>query len=172
MTEAPTETKVLLRNGIYSHNGVYRIAIMDYILQDLTGTDTFQVNPGEVTLVEAPGTAEWVDRMARTRSVLNRRADDFENNLRMKNEYIETLGQALLEEAERRDWCSEYDDFAQEWDLPTRSHNYTVTVTVQVEARNADAAADLVRENVDLVLVAYSTDGVLADPEISVEEAY
>lgn len=165
-----TLTEVLVRHGIYNHNGVFRIAIMDYIVQDLTGTDTFQVTPGEVTLVEVPGSTEWVDRMARTRSVLNRRADDLGNNLRMKNEYIETLGQAILEEAERRDWCSEYDDFAQEWDLPTRSHNYTVTVTVQVEARDEDAAADIVRENVDLT--AYSTEGVLTDPEIRVEEAY
>lgn len=169
-SETPTLTEVLVRNGIYNHNGVYRIAIMDHILQDITGTDTFQVTPGEVTLVEAPGSTEWVGRMARTRSVLNRRADSAENDLRGRNEYIETLGQALLEEAERRDWCSEYDDFAREWGLPTRTHNYTVTMTVQVEAHDEDAASDIVAENVNLN--SYSTDGVVTDPEFSVSEAY
>ena len=153
MTDVSTQntlTEVLVHHGIYNHNGIFRIAIMDNTLQDLTGADTFQVTPGEVTLVEVPGTTEWVDRMARMRRVLNRRADSAENDLRVKNEYIETLGQALLEEAERRDWCSEYDEFAREWDLPTRARDYEVTMTVTVQARDEDEAQTLVRDQVSL----------------------
>lgn len=174
MTDVSTETTLtpaaLVRHGIYSHNGVHRIAIMDNTLQDLTETNTFQVTADEVTLVEVPGTTEWVDRMARVRSTLNRRAEYSENELRMKNEYIETLGQALLEEAERRDWCSEYDDFAQEWDLPRRLQEYDVTMTVRVNARDEDEAQTLVRDEVGVSSYAHNwvTDG----PEYSAEAAY
>lgn len=166
-----TQTPALVRHGIYNHNGIFRIAIMDNTLQDLTGTDTFQVTPDEVTLVEAPGSTEWADRMARTRSVLNRRAYDFENNLRVKNEYIESLGQALLEEAERRDWCSEYDDFAREWDLPLRVQEYDVTVTVRVRASDEEEAQMLVRDQISIS--SYSGHEWLVDgPEYSADVAY
>lgn len=174
MTDASTQntlTEVLVRHGIYNHNGVFRIAIMDNTLQDLAGTDTFQVQPGDVTLVEAPGSEDWITSMVRIRSNLNRRADSAENDLRVKNEYIETLGQALLEEAERRDWCSEYDEFAREWDLPTRARDYEVTMTVTVQARDEDEAQTLVRDQVSLS--SYSGHDWLVDgPGYSADTVY
>lgn len=162
-----TLTEVLVRHGIYNHNGVLYIAIADNTLQELVGTHTFQVTSGEVTLVEAPGSTEWVDRMVRIRSGINRRADNAENDLRMKNEYITALGQALLEEAERRDWCGEYDEFAGEWDLPLRFKEYDVTVAVRVKARDEDEAKALVSDQISISH--YSHEWLVDGPDYSAD---
>jgi hypothetical protein len=52
---------------------------------------------------------------------------------------IARIGNKLMEEAEDRGWCSEYDDIVDDLnrnlsvELPTRSKDYTVTVRLNVE---------------------------------------
>ena len=85
---------------------------------------------------------------------------------RLKNDYykdIELLGQMLLEEAETRQWCEEYDTFIDRFNekskvatIEPRSNDYEVEVTYEITirvtnsvitaARNEDEAMDNVRE--------------------------
>ena len=65
---------------------------------------------------------------------------------------IEIIFERLIEEAENRNWCSEYDSIVDDLDrrthayLPRRANDFTVTysvpvtVTISVTARDADAA--------------------------------
>lgn len=63
---------------------------------------------------------------------------------------IARIGEAMLAEAEARDWCGQYDDFVDNLNvkldvaLPTRNHDYDVvipiTITVRVTARDEDGA--------------------------------
>lgn len=72
---------------------------------------------------------------------------------------IEVIGEALLEEAENRDWCNEYDEFVEGvnsrlgMELPEREREFNVEVeatyslTVPVTARNADEARERAEES-------------------------
>lgn len=67
---------------------------------------------------------------------------------------IDRIGERLMEEAERRDWCSEYDSIVDQinsnlsYELPVRSKDWAitytvpVTVTVYASGRDAEAAED------------------------------
>lgn len=79
--------------------------------------------------------------------------------------HLEGLGQALLEEAEQRGWCDQYDEFAEKWDLPQRKKVYVVTMTVTVNAVNEEAATDLVSSNVGVT--PYDITDVSDMPEFS-----
>lgn len=65
---------------------------------------------------------------------------------------IELIGETLLEQAERRDWCGEYDQVVDglnrrlNIDLPTRDRDYDVrvVVTITVNASSEDRASDQV----------------------------
>lgn len=95
---------------------------------------------------------------------------DLDNNKKMRVEGrekherdIRIIGEALIEEAEERDWCSQFDDFIEKVnnelsvELPLRQHEYDVemlitqtrtqTVTVTVTARNTDEARRLVEDD-------------------------
>lgn len=172
MTEATADTttltEVLVRHGFYQQNGITRIAIEDFTLQDLTGGDTYRVNPNEVTLIAHPGSTEWADRMVRIRTSMVRRLTTAENSLAEKTNYFERLKQAILEVADEKQWCEEYDAFAEEWDLIPRNKNWEVTVTVTVKARNEDDAVEIVKDS--LSIYSYS-DGVEDGPDFSVGEA-
>ena len=81
----------------------------------------------------------------------------------MHHKDIQTIGEALIEMAEDKDWCSEYDEFINELngnlyvELPSRRRNYDVTikvkrevyayVTVQVEATSEEDAQEIVEED-------------------------
>lgn len=83
---------------------------------------------------------------------------------RQANEAIGIIGERLLEEAEKRGWCSEFDEIIDEvnaklpapFQLPVRERDFNVswtetyTITVQrsatVTARNEDQACDLASE--------------------------
>lgn len=69
---------------------------------------------------------------------------------------ISTIGAALVDEAERRDWCAEYEEFISALNarlqvsvLATRAksyvveHVYTVTLTQYIDALSQDAAEDI-----------------------------
>jgi hypothetical protein len=76
---------------------------------------------------------------------------------------VNTIGLALIEVAEDKEWCSEYDEFIEELngnlsvELPTRKRNFDVTIkvsrevytylTVQVEATSEEDAQELVEED-------------------------
>lgn len=149
-TESTTLTEVLVRHGIYAHRGVPLIAVDDFTLQALTGTDTVQVSLSDVDLIEEPGSPAWVDRMARLRTGVVRRLNTAENDLQNREAHFQALGEAILAEAEKREWCEEYDAFAQEWGLPTRIKEWAVTIEVRVKGRSEEAALDFVRGQVDL----------------------
>jgi hypothetical protein len=95
---------------------------------------------------------------------------DKENNKSMRIEGrtkherdIELIGNALLQEAEDRDWCSAYDDFIEVLnrsltvELKSREHEYEVEievtrkqvqrVTVTVTARDEDHARELIEDD-------------------------
>lgn len=95
---------------------------------------------------------------------------DKENNKSMRIEGrtkherdIELIGNALLQEAEDRDWCSAYDDFIEVLnrsltvELKSREHEYEVEievtrkqvqrVTVTVTARDEDHARELINDD-------------------------
>lgn len=90
-----------------------------------------------------------------------------EANTRLQ-QHLEGLGEALREEAERRGWCSEYDDFAEQWDLPKCTRGWAVTITLTVSARGEDEAIEFVKEHISL---RDHTDGVVSGPEFEAEEA-
>lgn len=148
--ESVTLTEVLMRHAMYQRFGTTQIAIDDDTLQDLTGTDTVTVTPRDVTLLEPTGSPEWVDRMIRIRATLVRALDNSQKALRDKEQHLERLGEAILEQANERDWCEEYDTFAEEWGLPKRTTEWEVTMTVKVEARNEDDAITLVKDGVSI----------------------
>lgn len=83
---------------------------------------------------------------------------------------IEHIGETLIEEANRRDWCKDYDDIVDEMNrslntpLPTRNKDYQVTVsvtydiTVNVTARSESEAEDQVREMSHSTIQSYAYD--------------
>lgn len=83
----------------------------------------------------------------------------------MKNEYLTGLKQAILEKAEEHEWCSEYDEFAEEWDLTPRVREYEVTMSVTVRARDEDEAEALAEENTSL---SSWDDYVISGPDFTV----
>lgn len=83
---------------------------------------------------------------------------------------IALIGEKLLEEADERGWCEQFDDVVEELnrklivELPTRERDYNVQVTITVAARNEDAAEDLVRNMLRRLDANYNIDGTeLAD---------
>lgn len=83
-------------------------------------------------------------------------------------QHIYSLGEALRNEAIRREWCAEYDAFAEDWDLPKRILNFEVTMTVTVTASDEESALEMVQGNVSIS--AYS-EGVHEGPEFEASEA-
>lgn len=91
------------------------------------------------------------------------------------------LGELLTAEANRRDWCSEYDRLVEEWndsefqmfELPKRKADYdvtvtvtaTYTVTVTVEAEDEDAARELVEQDYDAHDVMRNSSGSFQYPD-------
>jgi hypothetical protein len=112
---------------------------------------------------DVPALRDIIERLS------NELADTKRNNTeatRYMNDYrsdIDTIGGALMEEAERRGWCAEYDEFVESVNqsltrasLPTRERVYEVTwteiyrVTVArsgtYTAASEDEAIDLARD--------------------------
>lgn len=148
--QTPTLTEVLVRHAFYQRFGMTYIATSDTTLQNVTGTDIIAVTPQEATLIEAPGSPEWVDRMLRIRHALINSNANTQRTLDERIDYIKRLGEALLQEANDRNWCGEYDTFAEEWDLPKRTSEWEVTMTVRVTARDEDDAVEFVRDSVSI----------------------
>lgn len=101
---------------------------------------------------------------------------------------VEKIGQALIKEANEREWCSQYDDLIDELNtelyepLPVRMRTYDVTlmvtrtqsqeVVIQVECRDDNDAIGLAEEQFNddphLYLSDYDWD---SDDEFEIEES-
>lgn len=171
--ETPTTveetTGPLVVNAIYNHWGRVMIATSDFELTMIVGVDKVTVlKDQEVEMLCEPGSQNWVDRMVAVRRTLVTDVNDARKNVQRLTSYQDRLGEAILEKAVYHDWCSEYDEFADEWDLPKRITKYDVTMTIQVDALNRDAAIEFVRD--EFGLNEYS-DNVMNGPNFEVEEA-
>lgn len=168
----PEQVTTLIPHALYAMSGLVMIAVDDKTYTPLMHVGEQMYEPNEHTeLLAEPGSEDWVYRMARARTALVRDLVNERNMLNSVQEHLQNLGNALLEEAERRGWCSEYDEFAAEWDLPTRFKEYDVVVTVRVKARDEDEAQSLVRDEVNIS--SYSGGEWLVEgPEYSAEMAY
>lgn len=168
--EAPA-VPVLISNAIYRHDGVLKIALNSERLVDMTGTTDTGVPPNDTTVLYADvNTDDWIERVVRARNSLARDLHTVTQERDFATNHLERLGQALLEEAERRDWCGEYDDFAEEWDLPKRVSEYDVMMTVRVSARDEDEALSMVRDHVNMD--SYGNAFVVDGPDYSADMVY
>lgn len=160
----------LIVNAIYNHSGRVMIAISGEHLVPVMDTDGMQYAANEATfLVAHPGDDDWIEKMLdiRTRLVNDLRFERAE--LSRRDTYLEGLRQAILEKAIEKDWCEEYDEFAEEWDLPKREREYMVTMTVSVLARDREEAEEMVAEKIS---IRDYDEGVLRGPEITAEGGY
>ena len=85
-----------------------------------------------------------------------------------------TVGDMLLEEAEERDWCDEYNTFVDNVNsragadvLSRMEYDYSVCIggTISVTARSADAAREMVQDDIDHFASDYSMDIEITDIE-------
>lgn len=163
------ETRSFVADAIYNiHGRVYIALPNNRQLVPLRGDRSNPITPSadtEVTHIADPKTEEWVLRMVRALTDTNADYLNEQRNLSTLQRYHERLGEALLEKAEEKDWCSEYDEFAEEWDLPRRTRSHEVTVVFTVMARNGEEAEETVQDG-----LSWSFD-VEWDPSFSAEEA-
>lgn len=172
MTEASPEktlTQVFVHDALYQYHDTIYIAVSDEVLADLMDGETISPHPSQVTWFAGPGDDVWVSRMMRARTLLIRRAGVAEMGLREKVDHFERLREAILEVAEAKDWCEEYDAFAEEWGLTPRTKEWEVVMAVRVKARNEDDAVSIARDGVNLD--SYNNDAVMADPRYEAYEA-
>lgn len=174
MTETPTAEQAvtstqgrLIPNAIYARFGAIMIACDDNNLVHIAQSgDTKYVASGNEELLARPGSDDWIDRMCRVRVSLVRDLCNERTELRDTRTWIENLGNAILEKAIEKDWCEEYDEFAEEWDLPPRVSEWEVTMTVVVRARDEEAASELVS---GALSIGPYDDNVVSGPDYSVE---
>lgn len=155
----PAETAhPLITNALYTKDKELHLAVSEMTLERLYDPDHRQLSPdSEFEFHSHPGSPEWIEQMVLLRTTVLQnvrytRADLVHARTELSNlhQYVERLGEALLEKAVEKDWCEEYDEFALEWELPVRERDFEVTVTVRVRARDEDAAEELVGENFSL----------------------
>ena len=149
MTTTTEETRYFVADALYNMHGRVYIALPNNReLVPPVGDRSNPVTPSadtEVTHIADPKTDEWVMRMGRVLADTNTNYLNEQRLYQRLREHMDRLGEARLEKAEEKDWCSEYDEFAEEWDLPRRFRTYEVTVTFAVLARDSDDAEELVQ---------------------------
>ena len=158
----------LVPNAIYMFRGRVAIAIDESRLTYLTDPDVEpeEKGDGEVGTIALPGTDEWITRMVNARTHLARELVAARTRSGQLGTYLQGLKEAILQKAVENDWCSEYDEFADEWDLIRRVNEFQVTVTVNLTARDSDAAREMVEQWVvanredDLISVCYDVNEV------------
>lgn len=152
-------------NAIYNLHGRLHIFVQDYLVPVFgAANDVRSTWTDQAELVATPGSELWVSKMVQFRNNL---ASDLRNaraDAEQQRTFFKNLGEAILEEADKREWCEEYDEFASQWGLPTRTREYDVIVRFRVLARSTEEA----EENFTLhVEDEYQGSG---SPEVSVEE--
>lgn len=160
-------TQIDLDTGtIYAYRGMTCLAVSPDTVLDLEGMrDQYTVAvDDQIVMLYSQGTKGWVDRM--TASLLSTAAQlrTTRTSLSKRTAHLEQLGEALLEEAISREWCSEYEDFAREWGLPY-TKTWEVTMSVTVEARSADLAEEEVARNIAL------SSNMISGPHYDVHES-
>lgn len=139
-------------DALYLRGGNIFIAVSDTHLEGLTDPDGDQIPAtSEFTLYASPGTPTWHSQMVTLRRSLTndlkrsyQELQRHRDQLRFERQKYEELGQALLQQAIEKDWCDEYEQFAEDWDLPKRTREYTVTVEIPVKATSEEEAQELV----------------------------
>ena len=148
MTTTTEETRYFVADALYTMYGRVYIALPNNReLVPLVGDRSNPITPSaeiEVIHIADPKTDEWVLRMVRALTNTNTDYLNEQRSHRYLRDHHERLGQAILEKAEEKDWCSEYDDFAEEWDLPRRTRPYEVEVQFTVMARDEEEAQEMV----------------------------
>lgn len=170
MSKTPESILVLAEGALYQDYGLLMIAVSETEMVEVFSADTptsRRVATKNTELVCLPGTPDWVTRMTQTRERMARDLSNERGDLRRKEIYLEGLGQALLEKAIEKQWCEEYDEFAEEWDLPKMMREISVNITVTVYARSTEDAIEKISAN--LGFDSYS-EGVVQGPDIEAEE--
>lgn len=139
MTDTDTTAEALIPGAIYSSSGVYLLATSSTTLRTLHGGTEVPWSP-TLKLRARRGSGDWADLMCASWNSLVSKITELERRNEQLSHRYHDLGQALLEKAEEKGWCDEYEEFAADWDLPKRTKEYYVTVTFQVEARDTEAA--------------------------------
>lgn len=153
------------RNAIYNLHGRLHIFYGDYLVPVFGAVSDIKSTWNDsAELVATPGSELWVKKMVEFRNNL---ASDLRNanaEVQRQKTFHENLGQAILAVADEREWCEEYDEFADRWNLPTRTREYDVTVRFKVLARSTEEAEDRFSLHVE------DEHQGSGGPEVSVEE--
>lgn len=135
--------------------------VMNFVEVDFDDRDTgrycpFAENLRRITGTEPDARDKLIEDQRAELLTLQRRLNDTRTKWA---EEIERLGEAMIEAADEKDLCSDYDDFVDgvnNWltnELPIRQHSYRVRVEfvqyINVEARNEDAAINKARDEYD-----------------------
>lgn len=155
-----------IENAIYNLHGRLHIFLAGYLVPAFGAvTDMRSSWTDQAELVATPGSELWVKKMVEFRNNL---ASDLRNanaEVQRRKTFHENLGQAILAVADEKNWCEEYDAFAENWNLPTRTREYDVTVRFRVLARSTEDAEEAFSLSVP---DEHQGSGY---PEVSVEEA-
>lgn len=102
------------------------------------------VAPRYVTHADPVQPPQPVEQVHQDVARLTRELEAAQRNLRALQSQWDRLATGLQEKAEQHDWCSEYDDFAEEHGLPRRTQEWDVDVivnlTTHVSAGDLDSA--------------------------------
>ena len=167
MTETVRVSAELVEKGFYEVDGRVMYANSPNTLVGMDTPSGMAIPaPQGARLLETVGSEGWSLRMIQIRDnmAVRLKAAEFRDN--QSREKYDLLGQAILEQAEERDWCREYDEFAESWDLPTRRKNFRVTVTLTVQAQDEDSASDLVDSG---LRISEYDDHVVSGPYTEIE---
>lgn len=170
VNEDGTGSAPLVKDALYEYNGILMIATSGTQFRRVFSSEVVDAPVEGVHLKALPGGEEWSQHMVDLQRAAIKDLENERRELNRMYEWRADLGQAILAKAEEHDWCEEYDDFAEEWDLPQREYEYDVTVSVRVRARNEERAEELVSENIDLNC--YNDVFVVAGPDYSTDRAY
>lgn len=143
----PPELWSLISDGLACHMGSTGRALADKLLaQWLTNVQQGEQHARVVT--------GFQERHANLTTSSNERIAQLQKHL-------DTIAQCLLDEAENRNWCSEYDEFADRVNgllgsevlLPcSRNYEVTFAVSVTVNARGSDAAQEEAESDLESAL--------------------
>lgn len=148
-------TRVVGENSLYSVHGMIHIALADNTLVPVLGDRSNPVTPlfsMDVVHVADPGTREWINRMT---TLLTRANHDLRNEQTAHNtlrRWAGGLKQAIYEVAVEEEWCDDYNEFADQWDLIPLERDVDVTITFTIPARSVDDAIDIARKNTTITL--------------------
>lgn len=161
----------LIPNALYAFRSGVAIAVDEHHLTFVSPhSEEMSLNvrneSENLAVIALPGSEEWVTRMVNIRVRMSRELETLKSAARTHAVYIQGLKEAILQKAVENDWCSEYDEFADEWDLIRRVNEFQVTVTVNLMARDSDTAQEMVEQWVptnredDLISVCYDVNEV------------